>query len=233
MSRGPSTGSGSTALKMDFIEETGKVASVEGCRRVTTPTAPWGTGTMAQTGDIAIGAIFAKRMTDKFMLGAQVRWMQEDLYLVKTSNLDYAIGTLFYTGFRSARLAMSMKNVGANVKVVEGGEESLMPVVFHVGGAMEVWGEKGGTGFGTLSAEHQFVTDYKSVTRVGAEAWFHNTIAIRAGYRMGFELEDWSVGAGLKRELALGKQVTVDFSYHNRKVDIFESPIRISVGGTF
>lgn len=200
---------------------------------VTTPTAPWGTGTKAQVGDIAIGASFTKRMTDKFMLGGQVRWMQEDLYLVKVSNIDFAIGTFFYTGFKSTRLAMSFRNLGPNVKVVEGGDTFTMPVLFNVGGAMEVWGEQGSQSYVTLAAEHQFVTDYKPVNRVGMEAWFMNTVALRAGYRTGFELENWSVGAGLKHELTPGKLVTVDVSYHNEKVGLFAAPLRISVGGTF
>jgi hypothetical protein len=172
-------------------------------------------------------------MTDKLMLGGQVRWMQEDLYLTKVSNIDYAIGTYFYTGFKSARLAMSFRNLGANVKVVEGGDTFQMPVLFNVGGAMEVWGEKADPLYATLAFEHQFVTDYKSVNRVGVEAWFQNMVALRAGYRTGFELENWSVGAGLKRELIPGKQLSVDISYHNEKVGLFDAPLRISVSGTF
>lgn len=200
---------------------------------VTTPTAPFGTGTMAQVGDIAIGVTFTKRMTDKFMLGGQIRWMQEDLHLVKVSNIDYAVGTFFYTGFKSTRLAMSFRNLGPNVKVVDGGDTFQMPVLFNVGGAMEVWGEKGDPGYVTMSAEHQFVTDYKSVTRVGAEAWYMNMFALRAGYKTGFELEDWSLGAGIKHEINPGRMVSIDISYHNKKVDLFEAPFRLSLSGTF
>lgn len=200
---------------------------------VTTPTAPWGTGTRAQVGDIAIGASFTKRLTDKLMLGGQVRWIQEDLYLVKVSNFDFSIGTFFYTGFKSTRMAMSFQNLGPNVKTVPGGETYGMPVLFNVGAAMEVWGEQGSQSYVTLAGEHQFVTDYKPVNRVGVEAWFMNAVALRAGYRTGFELENWSVGAGLKHEVTPGKLVTIDVSYHNEKVGLFAAPLRVSVGGTF
>jgi hypothetical protein len=46
-------------------------------------------------------------------------------------------------------------------------------------------------------------------------------------------LESWSVGAGLKHELVGGKLITVDFSYHNEDLGLFDPPIRLSVGGTF
>jgi hypothetical protein len=200
---------------------------------VTTPTAPWGSGAMAQVGDISIGALFAKRMTDKFMLGGQIRWMQEDLYLEKVSNIDYSVGTHFYTGYRSTRIAMGFRNLGPNVKAREGGFTAQMPTTFSLAGAMEVFGQKGDPSYCTLSLEHEFITDFRPTTRVGGELWVQNTLALRGGYRTHMALESWSVGAGLKHELVGGKLITVDFSYHNEDLGLFDPPIRLSVGGTF
>ncbi len=199
---------------------------------VTTPTAPWGTGEKAQVGDIAIGFLFAKKMTDKFMMGGQVRWMQENLYLEKVSNIDYSVGTYFYTGFKSARVGMGFRNLGPDVKVTEGGLSSTMPTIFSVGGAMEVLGKKGGPAYVTLSAEHSFITDYAPVNRFGAEFWIQNTLALRAGYRTNVELENWSGGLGLKYKIK-GSAFTLDVSYHNETQGFFASPIRFSVGGSF
>ena len=137
---------------------------------VTTPTAPWGTGTEFTAGDIALGALFAKKMTDKFMLGGQIRWIQEDLHLEKVSTLDYSIGTHFYTGYRSSRIAMSFRNLGPNVKATEGGFTAVMPTTYSLGGAMEIFGQKGDPGYFTLSLEHEFVTDFRPITRMGGEA---------------------------------------------------------------
>ncbi len=200
---------------------------------VTTPTAPWGSGTMAQVGDIAVGASFAKKMTDKFMLGGQIRWIQEDLYLEKVSTIDYSVGTHFYTGYRSTRIAMGFRNLGPNVKVTEGGFTAQMPTTFSLAGAMEVYGQKGDPSYATLSVEHEFITDFRPTTRIGAEVWVQNTLALRGGYRTHIAVESWSLGVGLKHELVGGKLFTVDFSYHNEDLGIFDAPIRISVGGTF
>ncbi len=200
---------------------------------VTTPTAPWGTGTKFRAGDIALGAVFAKKMTDKFMLGGQIRWIQEDLHLEKVSTLDYSIGTHFYTGYRSSRIAMSFRNLGPNVKATEGGFTAVMPTTYSLGGAMEIFGQKGDPGYFTLSLEHEFVTDFRPITRMGGELWLENTLALRAGYRTHTALESWSVGAGLKHELPGGQLITVDLSYHNADLGIFDPPLRLSVGGTF
>jgi len=200
---------------------------------VTTPTAPWGSGTKAQVGDIAIGAQFAKRMTDKFMLGGQIRWVQEDLYLEKVSNVTYAISSFFYTGFKSARIAMQFRDLGGDVKVTEGGYTTTMPTVFSLGGAMEVYGDKGSASWVTLSFEHEFETDYKPVNRVGGEMWLQNMLALRAGYRQGFDVEDWSLGAGVKYEVMPGKPMMVDVSYHHNKTGLFDAPIRVSLSGEF
>ena len=200
---------------------------------VTTPTAPWGSGTMAQVGDIAIAAQFAKRMTDKFMLGGQVRWVQEDLYLEKVSNVSYAISSFFYTGFKSSRIAMGFRDVGKDVKVTEGGYTTTMPTRFSLGAAMEVYGDKGSPTYATLAFEHEFQTDYKPTNRYGAELWMQNMFALRGGYRQGFELEDWSAGFGLKYEVTPGKPVMVDMSYHHNKTGLFAPPIRVTLSGAF
>lgn len=199
---------------------------------VTTPTAPWGTGEMQKAGDLAISGMFAKRITEKLMIGAQVRWLQEDLVLDKMSNIDYSIGSMFYTGWGSTRIAMGFRNLGADKKVQQGGQITLMPATYNVAGAMEVFGKKDSKAFATLCVEESFITDYAPSTRVGLEAWMNNMLALRAGYRSNMELEDWSFGAGLKQKVR-GKTFTVDVSYCREKEGLFDPPIRLTVGGAF
>ncbi len=198
---------------------------------ITTPTAPWGTGEMGRAGDIAVAGMFAKRITEKLMLGGQVRWVQEDLILDKMSKIDYSIGTHFYTGFKSTRLAMGFRNLGGNAQITQGGEEVILPAVFNVGGAMEIVGKKQDPVYVTLSVEHSFITDYSQSTRVGVEMWLNNLLALRGGYRSNIELENWSGGVGLKHKIK-GKTFTVDASYHNDREGLFDPPIRLTFGGS-
>jgi hypothetical protein len=128
---------------------------------------------------------------------------------------------------------MGFRNLGGDVKVTEGGFTTTMPTVFSLGAAMEVYGDKGSPSWATLSYEHEFVTDYQPVNRYGGELWLQNMLALRAGYRTGFELEDWSLGFGLKYEVMPGKPMMLDVSYHHNKEGLFDAPVRVSLGGEF
>jgi hypothetical protein len=56
-------------------------------------------------------------------------------------------------------------------------------------------------------------------------------LALRAGYKTGYDSESWSLGAGLKQKM--GQQgVSVDFSYSKAEA-LDEYPIRLSLGLTF
>ena len=199
---------------------------------VTTPTAPRGTGEMQKAGDIAIAGMFAKRITEKLMLGGQVRWLQEDLVLDKIANVDFSIGTHFYPGWKSTRFAMGFRNLGADKKVQQGGFQAMMPATYNVSGAMEILGKKDSKGYATLIIEESFITDYAPSTRVGLEAWLNNMLALRAGYKSNMELEDWSFGAGLKHKIR-GKTFTADVSWSRETRGYFDPPLRLTFGGAF
>lgn len=199
---------------------------------VTTPTAPWGTGEMQKAGDIAIGGLFAKRITEKLMIGGQIRWLQEDLVFDKMSNIDFNIGTLFYTGFKSTRIAMGFRNLGPDKKLQQGGFQSMLPATYNVSAAMEILGKRGSKGYATLCVEESFITDYAASTRVGVEAWMNSLLALRAGYKSNMELEDWSFGAGIKHTIK-GKTITADVSWSRETRGYFDPPLRLTVGGSF
>jgi hypothetical protein len=199
---------------------------------VTTPTAPWGTGEIQKAGDLAVAAMFAKRITEKLMIGGQVRWMQEDLVLDKMTNIDFSVGTLFYTGFKSTRLAMGFRNLGPDKKLQQGGFQSMLPATYNVSGAMEILGKKGSKGYATLCIEESFITDYKASTRVGVEAWLNNMLALRAGYKSNMELEDWTLGAGLKHKIK-GKGIAADIAWTRETHGYFDPPLRFTVSGSF
>ena len=195
----------------------------------TTSQNPGGTGNMVNTSDMAIGFTIAKQLTDKLSFGAQVRWIKEDLILADFSTVDVNFGTVFFTGYKSTRLSMALRNLGADAEVVA--QDARVPTVFYLAGAGEVYGNLGDPFSLTVSAEQAFFTDYQARYYLGGEAWIQNTFALRAGYKTGHTNESWSVGAGLKHEMA-GQRINVDFSVSNAS-DFEENPIRLTVGYGF
>ncbi len=187
---------------------------------------PGGTGRMVRASDVALGFTLAKQLTDKLSFGFQVRFIQEDLDLMSYSTVDVNFGTVFYTGYKSTRLSMSLRNLGADKEVIA--QKARVPTIFNLAAAMEVYGNLGDPVSVTVSAEQVFYTDYVARHYFGAEAWINNTIALRAGWKMRHDSEDWNIGAGLKQKLG-AQVVKVDISYsHAEAFD--EYPMRLTVG---
>jgi hypothetical protein len=193
----------------------------------TTSAQPNGTGRMVKGSDTAVGITVAKQMTDKLSVGGNIRMVTEDLFLTSYSSVDLDFGTLFYTGYRSTRLGVSMRNLGSEKTVV--GQKARLPVAFNLSGAAEVYGNLGDPVSVTLAVEQVYYTDAsQNKYHFGAEAWIQNLVAIRAGYKAGYDNEDWSVGAGLRHrmdDLAL----KLDVSYSNA-AQLDHNPLRISLG---
>ena len=190
---------------------------------------PSGTGRMVRAGDIAAGLTIAKQVTDKLSVGGNLRYVKEDLDLQSYSSIDIDFGTLFYTGYRSTRLGMSLRNLGGDKDVI--GQKARFPMVFNLSGAAEVYGNLGDPFSLTVAVEQMFFTDSINRYHFGGEAWVQNMIALRAGYKTGYDSESWSVGAGLKQKLG-PQTVKVDFSY-SRAEALDEYPVRLSVGLAF
>lgn len=195
----------------------------------TTILQPSGTGLVYNNSSMALGGAFAVQLTNKMSYGVQIRYVQEDLADRTNKTFSIDMGTMFYTGFKSARVAMSLQNFGKDNKVIL--DRMFMPVVYAIGGAMEVVGEKGDPTYLTVSAQNVFFVDFEARIHTGAELWLANTVALRGGYKWNYDLEDFSVGVGFKREL-VGKKFTVDFAYSNSG-DHFDAPLRLSIGGSF
>jgi len=190
---------------------------------------PAGTGRMVSANDIAVGFTVAKQLTDKLSFGAQVRYIKEDLDLVDFSTVDINFGTVFFTGYRSTRLAMSLRNLGSDKEVVA--QIARIPTVFYISGAGEVYGNLGDPFSLTASVEQAFFTDFAARYYLGGEAWFNNTLALRAGYKTRHDSESWSVGAGLKQSIG-GQNLSVDIAFSEAK-EFSENPIRLTVGYGF
>jgi hypothetical protein len=115
---------------------------------------------------LAIGAGYAKQLTDRFSIGGQVRWVHQDLgesmtatnmRSVTVSNgqsdttitiadtsfvsnklnpLVFDFGTQFRTGLKSLVFGMSVRNFSSQVKYAEEGFQA--PLVFTLGVSMNV-----------------------------------------------------------------------------------------------
>ena len=192
---------------------------------------PLGTGRMLDTGDISIGVAFARKLTDKLSFGFMGRWTQETLDSDRFSSLDVSMGTFFYTGFRSLRLAMTFNNLGKDQIVHE--FDYQMPVSFRFAFAMEAFGETGENTYLTVTGENHYATDYADPQyRLGGELWFQNALALRGGYKFNYDEETYSFGVGAKLTPAEGREIRADISY-TKFGDPVSAPLRFGLSGSF
>ncbi len=194
----------------------------------TTTQQPDGTGNMVDSGDLAVGVVYAYQLTDKLSAAASLRFVQSVLGPETLSAISVNVSTLMYTGFQSLRIGMNMKNLGGEQEIVS--EKSEMPLVFHTGVAMEVYGNLGDPVSLTSSFEGAFFTDREQRWNLGGELWIQNLLALRAGYKFRYDAESWSVGAGLKGKFG-GRHIALDVSY-SAFGDLFDAPLRLNLSGS-
>ena len=98
---------------------------------------------------------------------------------------------------------------------------------------MEALGEKGAPAYLTVTAENYYVTDFAEPQyRLGGELWLRNTLALRGGYKFNFDLETYSLGAGVRFSPVAGRELRADVAYTGME-DAFEAPLRFSISGSF
>ncbi len=163
------------------------------------------TGNTFTGGDLAAGLSYARKVTDRLSLGGNVRWVEETIAELSMSNISVDFGTTYYTGWRSLRLAMVARNLGSD-KTLSGWDEDIqaepvdirMPIDFRVGLAMDFLDAEDSPHFLTVSVEGSHPNDGPEKLNVGVEYYYNKMLALRCGYRGGYDEESITFGGGVQ-----------------------------------
>lgn len=177
---------------------------------------------------LSAGFGYARALTDRFSVGANVKYVRESLgsavmgfsdsggYLredVAQSTVAVDFGTLYRTGFRSLTFAMSARNFSREITYAE--ESFELPLSFNVGVAMDLV-DLTAVDPSTHSLVVSFSTekprDYAQQARFGGEYVFMNTLALRAGYAFPTDEEGINLGIGLQAGFS-GAAFGFDYAY--------------------
>lgn len=161
-----------------------------------------GTGSMFNTSNLMFGASFARMLTDRFSLGGNVKYIEEKLADEKATAWGVDLGILYYTGFKSLRLGMSIRNFGPELQfsgtyndydngnwVMDASTGSPqekeylpyhMPMTFKISLAYDLIEQE--SQFLTLAADLSHPNDNVEKLNLGTEYKIMNILAIRAGY---------------------------------------------------
>jgi hypothetical protein len=90
---------------------------------VRTVESPEGTGEKFSVSNVAIGLAYAKRLTDKFSFGVNLKMVQEKIWQMHAQGFSVDIGSLFTTA-GGIRIGMSVSNFGGKLQM--GGTNTLV-----------------------------------------------------------------------------------------------------------
>ncbi len=187
-----------------------------------------------------VGFSYARRLTNKFTMGGTVKFTSQHLgsnlmpsgetVTNKVSGLGYDFGTIFYPGFRSLRVGMSIRNFSPQFKYEETAFE--LPLTFRIGFAMDVLDLVGGMNNHSLVVDLDAIhpRDYTERIHVGGEYWYGDIIALRAGYKSNYDEQGLSLGFGLKYEIS---GIDLKFNYAYSDFGALSNVNRITIGGAF
>ncbi len=161
-----------------------------------------GTGRSFSATDLMIGGSFARMLTDRFSIGGNIKYVEEKLADEKATAWGIDIGTLYWTGFKSLRLGMSIRNFGPElqfsgtyqdydngnwvVDATTGQPEKKkylpyhMPMTFKVSLAYDLM-QKENT-YLTLATDLAHPNDNVERLNVGAEMKLMKVLALRLGF---------------------------------------------------
>jgi len=175
----------------------------------TTELAPDGTGRDFSYSDMVVGGSFARRWTDRLLVGAGAKYVREDLGSEVggpvTHSVLFDVGSIFYLGIGSVRVATALTSFGPEMKpsgeYVSPYSGELRqydgfdpPMTFRFGVAFEPVESE--TQRLTTSLEMTQPADNQRQLRGGLEWSWHRTFALRTGYNTDADLLKFSAGAG-------------------------------------
>ena len=194
------------------------------------------TGTYSPSA-ISAGVSYAKDLSDRFAVGANIKYVYQDLTnstvtLDETqgnsqSTVAFDFGVLYNTGFESLNFAMSARNFSSEVTYED--EAFELPLTFTIGLSMDMIDL---TEFDSnmhsfvLSVDAERPRDFYEHLNVGGEYTLAGTFSLRAGYAFPTDEEGVSLGVGVQRDLG-GFDFNANYAFTD--FGIFGSVNRISV----
>jgi hypothetical protein len=228
-----------------------------GDMKVRTFERPEGTGEYFNAYDFIVGGSYARRLTDRFSLGGNLRYLRSGLENSTFNGLAVDLGTFYQTALRSLVLGMSIQNLGPNVTysgnykdyrnetksggLLEAGyEDAALPTMFRLGVSADFFEmfdiEPGEKHAATIAVEMNHPNDNRERLNVGGEYVWNKILALRLGGKFAYDTESFAAGLGLSIPIQQDYHLTFDYAYSHfgditAAVDEFMmQPHRFSLG---
>ncbi len=198
-------------------------------------------GQISNVGAYSFGLTYGRAISTQFLIGGNMRLVGQNLGQSLLSNgmkdnsatkLVFDAGVKYFTGLRSIRFGMAIRNFSTNIKREE--IEEQLPVLFTMGVALDLFDivapKRSGTQALMLAVDFLHPNNYSERMNIGLEYKLFDKVALRGGYQTNQDIASWSAGLGVNSSIG-GKHFEFDYSYSN--FDIFDGVNRLAVGIAF
>jgi hypothetical protein len=195
----------------------------------TTELQPFGTGQTYTYTDFVGGLTYARRFTDKLLIGGTLKFVHENLGLdvggttVNTWLVD--VGSIYYIGFGSLRIGVALANFGPDFNPngkyyspdgeVRNWDSANPPTQFRWGVAWEPVETRDMTL--TTALEVSQPADNQQAFKTGLEWTLRRIVSLRTGYDFNADEIKWSAGAGVVGAIGTTRG-SVDYAYSDGAV---------------
>ena len=193
----------------------------------------------------AVGAAYARQISNLFRIGGQIKWVHEDFgafdyedglteemisdWEASTDLIAFDFGTQYKPSFSSMTIALAVRNFASRTRYQLEYFEIAMTFRIGIGGILfSDRHDEGRSRSLRINVDAISPRDYSERLQVGLEYWHNDMLALRAGYKFSHDLENLSAGFGIKHELG-GVTLSFDYAY-SRVGDIFDDIHRLSLG---
>ena len=174
------------------------------------------------------GIGYAKALSDKFAVGANVNLVHQDLgssivqidtsgktttKSEKTSVVSFDFGLIYKTGFKSLAFGMDLRNFSRELTYEQ--ESFQLPLTFKVGISMNVldfWDINSNDQSLVVTADAAHPRDNIEQLAIGGEYTFMQLLSLRGGYMFNTDETGVTAGIGLRQRFA-GVELSLDYSY--------------------
>jgi len=206
----------------------------------TTVQSPEGTGEKVSASSVVVGLSFGRALTDRFSLGANLKYVREQIWHSYATGFAFDVGVLYKAFYKNIKLGMSISNFGTEMQLngrdmlvqhdinstFAGNNENInanletekypMPILFRMGLSADILKDffeiPNYNWIVAFDAIHP--SDNKEYVNIGTEIGIYNMLYLRGGYRE-FMLEDreggLTFGVGLQVDV-LGGKMNIDYA---------------------
>lgn len=223
-------GTGTAGLSVGYLDY--------GALEVTTLREPEGTGETFTPHDLFLALTYAYNLTDRFSIGANVKYISQKIWNSTANGLAFDLGVLFLSDIYGLRMAATITNFGADMRIdgkdllvqhdintqIYGNNDQILaklntdefplPLTFRIGLAIDpidIPDHKF-----TVAVDALHPSDNAELLNAGIEYTVFNTLSLRAGYKSLFldkTEEGLTFGFGLMYDFTPTLGVQVDYAY--------------------